>query len=63
MALAGTAGHTVLVSGVTLMVCWLGLAFFPVSLLSSAGVAAAVAIFAAIVVNLSLTPVSDTAAS
>jgi uncharacterized membrane protein YdfJ with MMPL/SSD domain len=31
------AGHTVLVSGFTLMICWLGLTFFPVTLLSSAG--------------------------
>jgi uncharacterized membrane protein YdfJ with MMPL/SSD domain len=51
------AGHTVLVSGVTLMICWLGLVFFPVTLLSSAGLAAAMAILSCIVVNLSLTPV------
>ena len=56
-AMLCSAGHTVLVSGVTLMVCWLGLVFFPVSLLSSVGLAAAFAIFAAIVVNLTLTPV------
>lgn len=56
-AMLCSAGHTVLVSGVTLMVCWLGLAFFPVTLLSSAGLAASFAILAAIVVNLCLTPV------
>lgn len=51
-----SAGHTVLVSGLTLMICWLGLSFFPVNLLSSAGLSAAMAIAAAIFVNLSLTP-------
>jgi hypothetical protein len=55
-AMLCSAGHTVLVSGLTLMICWLGLCFFPVNLLSSAGLAAAMAIVAAIVVNLSLTP-------
>lgn len=52
-----SAGHTVLVSGLTLMICWLGLCFFPVNLLSSAGLAAAMSIAAAIIVNLSLTPI------
>ena len=56
-AMVCSAGHTVLVSGLTLMICWLGLCFFPVNLLSSAGLAAAMSIAAAIVVNLSLTPV------
>ena len=55
-AMLCSAGHTVLVSGLTLMICWLGLCFFPVNLLSSAGLAAAMSIAAAIVVNLSLTP-------
>lgn len=51
------AGHTVLVSGCTLMICWLGLTFFPVTLLSSGGLAAAMSILSTLMVNLSLTPV------
>jgi len=50
------AGHTILASGSTLCVCFLGLLLFPVSMLQSVGIGASVAIIAALAVNLSLTP-------
>ena len=51
-----TSGHTVLVSGTTLALCFAGLAFFQVSMLSIPGLATAIAITIAVIVNLSLTP-------
>eukprot|EP00052_Salpingoeca_macrocollata_P014159 m.110734 g.110734 ORF g.110734 m.110734 type:complete len:873 (+) comp19202_c0_seq2:701-3319(+) len=50
------SGHTVLVSGCTLMVCFLGLLFFPNVVFRSPGLGAALAIFITIASNLSLTP-------
>ena len=51
-----TSGRTVLLSGLTLALCFAGLAFFRVSVLSIPGLATAIAIINAVVVNLSLTP-------
>jgi len=51
------AGHTISVSGITLIICWVGLIFFPMDLLSSMGLAAAIAVFCTLLVNLTLTPV------
>ncbi|MHA1406429.1 MAG: MMPL family transporter [Candidatus Heimdallarchaeaceae archaeon] len=50
------AGHTIFVSGTTLAITFLGLVFFPIELLSSIGVGAAIAIVATLLVNLTLTP-------
>ncbi len=43
-----SSGHTVLVSGTTLAICFLGLCFFPVDLLRSAGLGAALAILSTV---------------
>lgn len=51
-----TAGHTVLISGSTLFVAFLGLMFFPTTLLSSVGVGAACSVFMAVACNLTLAP-------
>ena len=51
-----SAGHTVLVSGSTLAMCFLALMFFPSPMLISTGLGCAIAITIAIMVNLSLTP-------
>ena len=50
------AGHTVSVSGITLAITYLGLAFFPLQLLSTVGIGAAIAIIFTLLVNLTLTP-------
>lgn len=50
------AGHTVLASGSTLCVCFMGMLLFPVMMLKSIGLGASVAIISALLVNLSLTP-------
>jgi uncharacterized membrane protein YdfJ with MMPL/SSD domain len=50
------AGHIVFVSGSTLAVTFLGLAFFPLNFLQSVGYGAAVALTVTIMVNLSLVP-------
>ncbi|NPD89851.1 MAG: MMPL family transporter [Asgard group archaeon] len=50
------AGHTVSVSGVTLAITYLGLAFFPLQLLSTVGIGAAISIIITLLVNLTLTP-------
>lgn len=50
------AGHIVFVSGSTLAVTFLGLAFFPLNFLQSVGYSAAVALSVTIMVNLSLIP-------
>ncbi|MHA2255940.1 MAG: MMPL family transporter, partial [Candidatus Heimdallarchaeaceae archaeon] len=50
------AGHTVSVSGVTLAITYLGLAFFPLQLLATVGIGSAVAIIMTLLVNLTLTP-------
>lgn len=50
------SGHTVLVSGSTLMACFFGLMIFPVVVLRSPGLAAAIAIVITMLVSLTLTP-------
>jgi len=50
------AGHTVSVSGITLAITYLGLAFFPLQLLSTVGIGAAISILITLLVNLTLTP-------
>lgn len=49
-----SAGHTILVSGATIAVCWLGLLFFPVALLSTIGLGAGLTVVVAFLVNISL---------
>lgn len=51
-----SAGHTVLVSGATLVICFLALMFFPTAMLRSTGLGCAIAVTCTILVNLSLTP-------
>ncbi|KNC46005.1 MMPL domain-containing protein [Thecamonas trahens ATCC 50062] len=51
-----TASRVVLVSGSTLTIAFLGLAFFPLAFLQSIGIGAAVTLFCTISVNLTLTP-------
>ncbi|MHA1303148.1 MAG: MMPL family transporter [Candidatus Heimdallarchaeaceae archaeon] len=50
------AGHTITVSGLTLAVCFLGLVFFPMDLLSSIGLGTAIAVICTLIVNLTFTP-------
>ncbi len=50
------AGHTILVSGITLTICFIGLVFFPVSLLSTLGISAAITVFMTLATNLTLVP-------
>ena len=51
-----TAGHTVLTSGVTLSVAFLGLVTLPLPMLRSTGFGAAVAILSCVIVNLTIIP-------
>eukprot|EP00759_Apiculatamorpha_spiralis_P042312 PhF_6_TR40458/c0_g1_i2/m.60445/K06994/K06994; putative drug exporter of the RND superfamily len=51
-----TAGHTITVSGLTLCTCFLGLCFFRQDMMTSLGVANALTIFVALVINLTLIP-------
>jgi uncharacterized membrane protein YdfJ with MMPL/SSD domain len=51
-----SSGHTVLVSGLTLALCFAGLLLFPQDLLSSLGLSCSIAVAVAVIVNLSLTP-------
>ena len=50
------AGHTITISGLILIVCYLGLIFFPLQLLSTIGLGAAITILITLAVNLTLTP-------
>lgn len=52
----GTAGHTILVSGMTLLISFMGLLFFPLNMLVSLGIGCTVAMFCTLAINLSLTP-------
>eukprot|EP00939_MAST-03C_sp_MAST-3C-sp1_P004906 g4906.t1 len=56
-AMLDHAGYNVFVSGTCLMLCFAGLLCFPVTLIFSLGLGAAVAVLSAIVVNLTITPV------
>ena len=51
-----SAGHTVLVSGSTLTLCFLGLLLFPVEFLGMMGLGAAFSVGMCVLVNLTLTP-------
>mmetsp|Transcript_66403 Transcript_66403/g.110398 ORF Transcript_66403/g.110398 Transcript_66403/m.110398 type:complete len:867 (+) Transcript_66403:140-2740(+) len=51
-----SSGHTVLVSGATLTLCFCGMLLVPVSLISSMGLAAAITVFFAILLALVMTP-------
>lgn len=51
------AGHTVFTSGLTLSIALAGLAFFPVTILSSIGVGITVAVLVLLATNLTFTPV------
>jgi uncharacterized membrane protein YdfJ with MMPL/SSD domain len=50
------AGHTVLVSGVTLVACFLGMLFYPIVIMRTLGLCCSIAVGATLFVNLSLTP-------
>ncbi|MHA1116197.1 MAG: MMPL family transporter [Candidatus Heimdallarchaeaceae archaeon] len=50
------AGHTIIVSGLTLAICFMGLIFFPMDLLQSIGIGASIAVLITIIVNLTITP-------
>ncbi|MHA1199680.1 MAG: MMPL family transporter [Candidatus Heimdallarchaeaceae archaeon] len=56
LLMSKNAGHTITVSGLILIVCYLGLIFFPLQLLSTIGLGAAITIFITLSVNLSFTP-------
>jgi len=51
-----TSGHTICVSGLTIALCWFGIMFFPVQLLSTVGLGAGLAVVIAVAVNVTLTP-------
>ncbi|MHA2250516.1 MAG: MMPL family transporter [Candidatus Kariarchaeaceae archaeon] len=50
------AGHTIFTSGLTLIIALSGLAFFPISVLASVGVAISVSILVLLAMNLTFTP-------
>lgn len=50
------AGHTIIISGGTLICCFLGMLIFPLAMLQSVGIGASVTLFFALSVNLTLTP-------
>jgi uncharacterized membrane protein YdfJ with MMPL/SSD domain len=50
------AGHTILVSGITLTICFIGLVFFPVSLIATLGLSAAITVSLTLIANLTLVP-------
>lgn len=50
------AGHTITVSGGTLVICFLGMLFFPMAMLQSVGIGASTALLMALFANLTLTP-------
>ncbi|UJG44094.1 MAG: MMPL family transporter [Candidatus Heimdallarchaeum endolithica] len=50
------SGHTILVSGLTLAVCFLGLMFFPVNAIASLGLSAGVTVVVTLFTNLTFTP-------
>mmetsp|Transcript_2730 Transcript_2730/g.9936 ORF Transcript_2730/g.9936 Transcript_2730/m.9936 type:complete len:931 (-) Transcript_2730:195-2987(-) len=56
VTMVSSAGHTVLASGSTLSLCFLGLCFFPMDLLRSIGLGCALAIAGCVVTSLTVTP-------
>ena len=51
-----TAGHTIFVSGTTLIVCFLGLVVLPLNMMQSLGIACSITLFLVMTINLSLAP-------
>eukprot|EP00164_Ancoracysta_twista_P000151 GFYU01000222.1.p1 GENE.GFYU01000222.1~~GFYU01000222.1.p1 ORF type:complete len:843 (+),score=247.73 GFYU01000222.1:254-2782(+) len=56
VSMVESAGHTILVSGTALSLCFLGLVLFPLDLLSSVGLGAAIAVMITLMVNMTLAP-------
>ncbi len=56
LLMSKNAGHTITVSGIILIVCYSGLIFFPLELLSTIGLGAAITITITLAVNLTFTP-------
>jgi len=54
LLMTDSAGHTIFVSGLTVVFCWLCLIFFPVIFLRSMGLGAGVTIFTTFIVNITL---------
>eukprot|EP00697_Spironema_sp_BW2_P000510 gnl/Spiro4/10653_TR5698_c0_g1_i1.p1 gnl/Spiro4/10653_TR5698_c0_g1~~gnl/Spiro4/10653_TR5698_c0_g1_i1.p1 ORF type:complete len:863 (+),score=293.34 gnl/Spiro4/10653_TR5698_c0_g1_i1:38-2626(+) len=50
------AGHTVIVSGATLSLCFLGLLFIPLNLVSSLGLGCAISVSVTLLINITLVP-------
>ncbi len=50
------AGHTILISGITLTICFLGLMFFPVTIIATLGISAGITVIITLLTNLTLTP-------
>ncbi|MHA1685816.1 MAG: MMPL family transporter [Candidatus Heimdallarchaeaceae archaeon] len=50
------AGHTIMVSGLTLVITFIGLAFFPLDLLITMGLGSAISVLCTLLVNLTFTP-------
>ena len=51
-----TAGHTIIISGPTLIFCFLGLIILPLDFVQSTGIGSAVSIFITLLCNLTLAP-------
>mmetsp|Transcript_37644 Transcript_37644/g.61267 ORF Transcript_37644/g.61267 Transcript_37644/m.61267 type:complete len:1013 (-) Transcript_37644:1174-4212(-) len=51
-----SAGHTIMVSGATIAICWFGLVMIPVTLLSTIGLGSGLTVVVTFVVNITLTP-------
>jgi len=56
LIMSKNAGHTITVSGLILVVCYLGLIFFPLELLATIGLGSAITIILTLGVNLTFTP-------
>ena len=52
----GAAGHTVLISGTTLALCFAGITFLPLQMLRTMGIGAGATAALSVIVNLTLTP-------
>lgn len=50
------AGHTICISSVTLIICFMGMFFYPAVTMVALGACCAIAVFTTLIVNLSLTP-------
>lgn len=56
VVMLSTSGHIVLVSGITLLLCFLTMLCLPVHFISSMGISAAITVFTAVIAALTLTP-------